>query len=71
MVMMVTFSSSLAASLSITSADMFEEIAQRLVFLHRAGKFDEIVRAAGAFGRAIGVQHIVIAAFGHHHADQF
>ena len=34
--------------------DVFEEIAQRFVFLHCAGEFGEVFRAARAFGRAVG-----------------
>ena len=41
---------------------MLEEGAERLVFLHRAGELGEVFEAAGAFGRAIGLEHRGVAA---------
>jgi hypothetical protein len=40
-------------------ADMLEEIAERLVFLHRAGEFGQVFEPAGAFGAALGLEHRV------------
>ena len=44
-------------------ADMFEEGAERLIFLHRAGELGEILEPAGALGRAVGLEHRGVARF--------
>ncbi len=52
-------------------ADMFEEIAKRVVFFHGAGKFGQVFEATRAFGAAILLQHVLVTAFGNHRAQQF
>ncbi len=44
-------------------ADMLEKIGERVVFLHRAREFDEVVGAAGALSTSVLGQHVVVAAF--------
>ena len=51
-------------------ADVFEEIAERLVILHRAREFGKVFHPASAFGRAIRGEHGVIAAFLQHQPQQ-
>ena len=41
---------------------MFEEGAEGLIFLHRARELGEVFEAAGAFGRAVGLEHGGVAA---------
>ena len=43
-------------------ADMLEEGAERFIFFHRARELGEVFEAAGAFGRAVGLEHRRIAA---------
>ena len=49
---------------------MLEEIAQREIFLHRAGEFRKVLGAPRAFGRAVGGEHRVVAALLHHQPQQ-
>ena len=51
-------------------ADMLEEGAERLIFLHRAGQFGEVLEAAGGFGAALGLEHGGVAAFVEHQAGE-
>ena len=52
-------------------ADMLEEIAKRLVFFHRPREFGEVLEPPRAFGAAILLQHVFVAAFRKHAAQQF
>ena len=52
-------------------ADMFEEIAERFVFLHRAGEFGQVFDPACRFRRTFGLQHGGVAAFIDYRAQQF
>ena len=51
--------------------DMFEEIAERFVFLHGARQFGQVFQPPRAFRAAILLQHVLVAALGEHHAQQF
>ena len=66
MVMIVTLSASRVGVIVHDQADMLEEGAERLVFLHRAGQLGEVLEAAGAFGRAVGLEHRGVAGFVEH-----
>ena len=43
-------------------ADMLEEGAERFIFFHRARELGEVFETAGAFGRAVGLEHRGVAA---------
>ena len=60
--MIVTFSASRVGVIVHHQADMLEEGAERLVFLHRAGELGEVLEPAGALGRAVGLEHRGVAA---------
>ena len=47
-------------------ADMLEEGAERFIFFHRARELGEVFEAAGAFGRAVGLEHRGVAALVEH-----
>ena len=47
-------------------ADMFEERAERFIFLHRPGKFGEVLKPARGFGAALGLEHRGVARFLEH-----
>ena len=51
-------------------ADMLEEGAERLIFLHRAGQFGEVFEPARGFGAALGLEHGGVAAFVEHQAGK-
>jgi hypothetical protein len=42
-------------------ADMFEEGAERLIFLHGARQLAEVLQTAGGFGRALVLEHRGVA----------
>ena len=70
MVMIVTFSPWRALVIVHDQADMLEEGAERFIFLHRAGELGEVFEAAGAFGRAVGLEHRGVAALVEHDAGE-
>ena len=51
-------------------ADVFEERAEDFIFFHRARQLGEVFEPAGAFGRAVGLEHRGVAALVEHDAGQ-
>ena len=61
--MIVTLSVVAVGVIVHDQGDVLEEGAERLVILHRAGELGEVFEAAGAFGRAVGLEHRGVAGF--------
>jgi len=61
----------LAAVIFHHEADMLEEGAERLIFLHGADKLGEVLESSGALGRTIGLQHRRVAGFVEDQPRQF
>ena len=51
-------------------ADVLQECLQRFIFLHRARELGEIFEPAGAFGRAVRLEHRGVAALVEHDAGE-